>query len=51
MLQRELRRLVYGIGATLGIEALVWLTHVADISREEAVGAMRSNAYADALRT
>jgi len=42
--QPELRRLVYGIGATLGIEALVWLTDVAGISREEAVEVMRSNA-------
>jgi hypothetical protein len=51
MLQRELRRLVYGIGTTLGIEVLVWLTDVAGISRQEAVGAMRSNTHADALRT
>jgi AcrR family transcriptional regulator len=42
--QPELRRLIYGIGATLGIEALVWLTDVAGISREEAVEVMRSNA-------
>lgn len=42
--QPELRRLVYGIGATLGIEALVWLTDVAGISREEAVEVMRLNA-------
>jgi AcrR family transcriptional regulator len=44
MPQRELRRLVYGIGATLGIEALVWLTDVGGLSREEAVEVMRSNA-------
>ena len=44
MPQPELRRLIYGIGATLGIEALVWLTDVAGISREEAVEVMRSNA-------
>ena len=41
---RELRRLVYGIGATLGIEALVWLTDMAKLSREEATEVMRSNA-------
>jgi AcrR family transcriptional regulator len=40
----ELRRLVYGISATLGIEALVWLTDVGGLSREEAVEVMRSNA-------
>jgi AcrR family transcriptional regulator len=40
----ELRRLIYGIGATLGIEAFVWLTDIAGVSREEAVAIMRSNA-------
>jgi hypothetical protein len=40
----ELRRLVYGIGATLGIEALVWLTDMGGLSREKAVEVMRSNA-------
>jgi AcrR family transcriptional regulator len=40
----ELRRLVYGIGATLGIEAFVWLSDMAGLSREEAVEVMRSNA-------
>ena len=40
----ELRRLVYGIGATLGIEAFVWLTDIAGLSREEAAQVMRSNA-------
>jgi len=44
MPQQELRRLVYGISATLGIEALVWLTDVGGLSREEAVEVMRSNA-------
>jgi AcrR family transcriptional regulator len=39
-----LRRLTYGIGATLGIEAFVWLTDIAGLSREEAVTIMRSNA-------
>jgi hypothetical protein len=37
-------QLVYGIGATLGIEALVWLTDMGGLSREEAVEVMRSNA-------
>jgi hypothetical protein len=40
----ELQRLVLGIGATLGIEAFVWLTDVAGLSREEAAEVMRSNA-------
>jgi AcrR family transcriptional regulator len=40
----ELRRLVLGIGATLGIEALVWLTDMGGLSRKEAVEVMRSNA-------
>ena len=44
MPERELRRLILGIGATLGIEALVWLTDVGGLSREEAVEVMRSNA-------
>lgn len=44
MPERELRRLVYGIGATLGIEALVWLTDMGGLSREEAVEVLRSNA-------
>ena len=44
MSEDELRRLSYGIGATLGIEAFVWLTDIAGLSREEAVAIMRSNA-------
>jgi AcrR family transcriptional regulator len=44
MPESEVRRLVLGIGATLGIEALVWLTDMAGLSREEAVEVMRSNA-------
>jgi AcrR family transcriptional regulator len=44
MPEGELRQLVLGIGATLGIEALVWLTDMAGLSREEAVEVMRSNA-------
>lgn len=42
----ELRRLVLGIGATIGIEAFVWLTDIAKLSREDAVAVMRSNALA-----
>lgn len=42
----ELRRLVFGIGATIGIEAFVWLTDIAKLSRQEAVAIMRSNALA-----
>jgi AcrR family transcriptional regulator len=44
MPEQELTRLIYGIGATLGIEAFVWLTDIARLSREEAVAIMRSNA-------
>jgi len=40
----ELKRLVLGIGAALGIEAFVWLTDVAGLSREEAADVMRTNA-------
>jgi AcrR family transcriptional regulator len=39
-----LRSLVHGIGATLGIEAFVWLTDIAGLSGEEATGTMRLNA-------
>jgi AcrR family transcriptional regulator len=41
---QQLRMLVLGIGATLGIEAFVWLTDIARVSREEAVAIMRANA-------
>ena len=34
-----------GIGATLGIEAPVWLSDIGGLSREEAVEIMRSNAH------
>ncbi len=44
MPEGELRRLVLGIGATLGIEMLVWLTDMGGLTREEAVEVMRSNA-------
>jgi hypothetical protein len=40
----KLRRLVLAIRATLGIEAMVWLTDVAGVSRQEAVHIMRSSA-------
>jgi hypothetical protein len=46
MSEDRLRRLIYGIGATLGIEAFVWLTDIARVSRNEAVSIMRSNALA-----
>jgi AcrR family transcriptional regulator len=42
--EEELRRLVYGIGATLGIEAFIWLTDIAGLSREDALANMRLNA-------
>jgi AcrR family transcriptional regulator len=42
----ELRRLALAIRATLGIEALVWLTDVAGLSRDEAADLMRSSARA-----
>jgi AcrR family transcriptional regulator len=41
---RELRFLALGIGATLGIEAFVWLTDVAGLSGEDATATMRLNA-------
>jgi AcrR family transcriptional regulator len=40
----ELRRLVLAIRAACGIEALVWLTDVAGLSREEAAKLMRWSA-------
>ena len=42
----ELRRLVMAIRSATGIEALVWLTDVAGMSRNEAVGLMRWSARA-----
>jgi AcrR family transcriptional regulator len=41
---RDLRRLTLAIRATLGIEAMVWLTDVGGVSREQAVDIMRSSA-------
>jgi AcrR family transcriptional regulator len=46
MSDAELRRLVLAIRATTGIEALVWLTDVAGLPREEATELMRSSAQA-----
>jgi AcrR family transcriptional regulator len=45
MPESQLRRLVLAIRATLGIEALVWLTDVAGLSRQDAVELMRSSAH------
>ena len=42
--EEDLHRLALAIRATLGIEALVWLTDVARLSRQEAVVIMRSSA-------
>jgi len=42
--EEKLRRLVHGIGATLGIEAFVWLTDIAGLSPEDAAADMRLNA-------
>jgi hypothetical protein len=44
MPEADLRRLVLAIRATLGIEALVWLTDIGGLSREQAVDLMRSSA-------
>jgi AcrR family transcriptional regulator len=46
MPKRDLRRLVLAIRSAAGIEALVWLTDVAGLSREEAAGVMRGSARA-----
>jgi AcrR family transcriptional regulator len=43
MPEDRLQRLIHGIGATLGIEAFVWLTDIADLPREEAAAIIRSN--------
>ena len=42
--ESELRRLVLAIRATLGIEALVWLTDIGGLTREQATDLMRSSA-------
>jgi len=45
MAKPQFRRLVLAIRATLGIEALVWLTDIGGLSREQAVDLMRSSAH------
>jgi AcrR family transcriptional regulator len=42
--KREFRRLVLAIRAAIGIEAMVWLTDVAGLSRKEAIKTMRWSA-------
>jgi AcrR family transcriptional regulator len=42
----ELRRLALSIRATIGIEALVWLTDIGGLSRDETVALMRNSARA-----
>jgi AcrR family transcriptional regulator len=44
--ESELHRLALAIRTTLGIEALVWLTDIAGLSREQAADLMRSSARA-----
>jgi AcrR family transcriptional regulator len=41
MSDRDLRRLIFAIRSAAGIEALVWLTDIAGLSRKEAVELMR----------
>jgi AcrR family transcriptional regulator len=40
----DFRRLVHGIGATLGIESFAWLTDIAGVAREQAAAIIQSNA-------
>jgi AcrR family transcriptional regulator len=42
----EFQRLVYAIAAAVGIDALVWLTDIAGLSRKKAVEVMRWSALA-----
>jgi hypothetical protein len=42
--KRDLRLLVLAIRATLGVEALVWLTDIGGLSREQAGDLMRASA-------
>jgi AcrR family transcriptional regulator len=44
--ERDLMRLIFAIRSATGIEALVWLTDVAGLTREEAVVLMRESAQA-----
>jgi AcrR family transcriptional regulator len=43
---KDVRRLVLAVRATTGIEALVWLTDIAGLSRDEAAALMRWSARA-----
>jgi hypothetical protein len=46
MSDAQLRRLAIAIRSAAGIEALVWLTDIAGLSRKEAVQVMRQSARA-----
>src|SRR5216684_4559881 len=46
MSERDLKRLIFAIRSAAGIEALVWLTDIAGLSRKEAVQLMRWSASA-----
>jgi len=46
MSERDLKRLIFAIRSAAGIEALVWLTDIAGLSRREAVQLMRWSAWA-----
>jgi AcrR family transcriptional regulator len=46
MSEAELRQLAFAIRSAAGIEALVWLTDIAGLSRQEAVQVMRQSARA-----
>src|SRR5439155_8105756 len=46
MSARDIRRLIFAIRSAAGIEALVWLTDIAGLSRKEAVELMRWSAGA-----
>ena len=46
MSARDIRRLIFAIRSAAGIEALVWLTDIAGLSRKEAVQLMRWSAGA-----
>jgi AcrR family transcriptional regulator len=46
MSERDLRRLIFAIRSAAGIEALVWLTDIAGLSRKDAVQLMRWSASA-----
>ena len=46
MSERNLRRLIFAIRSAAGIEALVWLTDIAGLSRKDAVQLMRWSAGA-----